>query len=337
MLFYLIEIVTLIAINVIFALGLNIQFGYVGVLNVGYIAFVAIGAYITAVTSLGNTENGFTQLYILHWNVPWPLPVLFGGLAAAAVGLLLATVTLRNLRADYLAIATLSLAQVLYTIVANNDSLFNGAQGLAGVPRPFDAQLADASQEVYGLVFLIIAVIFAAILFLATRQLQRSPLGRFMRAVREDEVVAESFGRRPLVARLAALGIGCFFAGIGGGLLIEYQTAFGSQAWFPLETFIIFAAVIVGGTGNNLGAVVGAAIVLVGINESTRFLPASIPSELVGPGRGVLIGVLLILFLRFRPQGLLPETRVRLYGRRIETPDNPELPTPPQTADATTS
>lgn len=337
MLFYLIEIATLIAINVIFALGLNIQFGYVGVLNVGYIAFVAIGAYITAVTSLGNTDSGFTQTFILHWNLPWPLPLLVGGIAAAAVGLLLATVTLRNLRADYLAIATLSLAQVLYTIVANNDGLFNGAQGLAGVPRPFDDQLATANQDVYGLVFLVIAVIFAGLLFLACRQLQRSPLGRFMRAVREDEVVTESFGRRPVVARLVALGIGCFFAGIGGGLLVEYQSAFGSQAWFPLETFIIFAAVIVGGTGNNLGAVVGAAVVLVGINESTRFLPSSLPPELIGPGRGVLIGVLLILFLRFRPQGLLPETRVRLYGRSRKTPTNPQLPTLPETAGATTS
>jgi ABC-type branched-subunit amino acid transport system permease subunit len=337
MLFYSIELATLIAINVIFVLALNVQFGYVGVLNVGFIAFVAIGAYITAVTSLGNANNGFTQLYILHWNLAWPLPVLLGGLAAAAVGLLMATVTLRNLRADYLAIATLSLAQVLYTIIANNDSLFNGAQGLAGVPRPFDSQLVDAPQEVYGLVFLVIAVIFAVIVFLACRQLQRSPLGRFMRAVREDEVVAESFGRRPVIARLVALGIGCFFAGIGGGLLIEYQTAFGSQAWFPLETFIIFAAVIVGGTGNNLGAVAGAAIVLVGINESTRFLPSSIPADVVGPGRGVLIGVLLILFLRFRPQGILPETRVRLYGRRSIPPHEPEPPTPPPAAEATAS
>lgn len=319
--YYLILVATSLAINAILALALNLQFGFTGVLNFGFIVFVAVGAYTTAVTTLGNGAEGFTQTYIIRASLPWPLPLLVGGLVAAALSAVIAVIALRDLRSDYQAIAMIALAQALWTIVGNQPSIFNGYQGLAGVPRPFTDALASATPIMNDLVFLLICAVFLGGTMYLCRRVYRSPLGRIMRAVKDDEVVPESFGRNSLRVRLAAFVLGSFLAGVGGGLLVEHDSAFGSNGWVPIETFIIFAAVIIGGMGNNLGVVVGAAVVLVGLNEATRFLPSSIPSSIVQPLRGIVIGVLMLLVLRFKPEGLLPERRTRLYrNKRRSTP-----------------
>ena len=314
--YYLLLILTSLAINSILALALNLQFGFTGVLNFGYIVFVAVGAYITSVTTLGQGAPGFVQTYFVHFSLPWPLPLLAGGLVAAALAGVFALIALRDLRSDYQAIAMIALAQVLWTIIGNQQGIFNGYQGLAGIPRPFSGVLANASPTTNDVVFLLICVAFATATFYLCRRVYRSPLGRVMRAVRDDEVVPESFARSSLRVRLVAFVLGSFLAAVGGGLLVEHDSAFGSNGWVPIETFIIFAALIIGGMGSNVGAVVGAAFVLVGLNEATRFLPSSIPAEVIQPVRGILIGVLMILMLRFRPEGLVPERRWRLYRKR---------------------
>lgn len=314
--YYVLLLATSLAINSILALALNLQFGLTGVLNFGYIVFVAAGAYVTAVTTLGKGAPGFIQTYIVHWSLPWPLPLLAGGLVAALLAVLVAFVALRDLRSDYQAIAMIALAQVMWIVIGNQSSIFNGYQGLAGVPRPFSGVLASATPLTNDLVFLLICVAFFAASAYVCRRIYRSPLGRIMRAVKDDEVVPESFGRGTLRIRLTAFVVGSFLAGVGGGLLVEHDSAFGSNGWVPIETFIIFAAVIIGGMGSNIGAIVGAAVVLVGLNEATRFLPSSIPGNIVEPLRGILIGALMLLVLRFRPQGIVPERRNRLYRKR---------------------
>ncbi len=319
--YYLLLIATSLAINAILALALNLQFGFTGVLNFGYIVFVATGAYITAATTLGQGSPGFIQTYVIRWSMPWPLPLLAGGLVAAALAAIVAVIALRDLRSDYQAVAMIALAQILWTTIGNQSNIFNGYQGLAGVPRPFTDALASASPLVNDLVFLCICVAFMAGTLYLCRRIFRSPLGRVMRAVRDDEVVPESFGRGSLRIRLTAFVLGSFLAGVGGGLLVEHDSAFGSNGWVPIETFIIFAAVIIGGMGSNLGAIVGATLVLVGLNESTRFLPSSlIPAATIQPLRGILIGFLMILVLRFKPAGIIPERRVRLYRKRPPVP-----------------
>jgi branched-chain amino acid transport system permease protein len=325
--YYVLLIATSLAINSIFALSLNLQFGLTGVLNFGYIVFVAVGAYITSVTTLGHGAPGFLQTYIVRWDLPWPLPLLAGGLASAALAALVAVVALKDLRSDYQAIAMIAVAQVLWIIVGNRTSLFNGYQGLAGIPRPFGDALASSSPLTNDLVFLGICLVFLAGCLFLCRRIYRSPLGRIMRAIKDDEVVPESFGRGSLRVRFTAFVLGSFIAGVGGGLLVEHDSAFGSNGWVPIETFIIFAAVIIGGMGNNLGSILGAAVVLVGLNEATRFLPSSIPAATVQPLRGILIGALMLLVLRFRPQGLIPERRNRLYESRLNRPV-PQAATP---------
>lgn len=326
--YYVLLVATSLAINAILALGLNLQFGFTGVLNFGYIVFVATGAYITAATTLGEGAPGFIQTYIIQWSLPWPLPLLLGGLAAAVLAALMAFVALKDLRSDYQAIAMIALAQVLWIAIGNQPAIFNGYQGLAGIPRPFTDALADAAPIVNDLVFLAITVVFLSGTLYLCRRVYRSPLGRVMRAVKDDEVVPESFGRSSLRIRLTAFVLGSFIAGVGGGLLVEHDSAFGSNGWVPIETFIIFAAVIIGGMGNNLGAVAGAAVVLVGLNEATRFIPSSIPSAIIQPLRGILIGVLMLLVLRFRPEGLFPERRLRLYPPRKTRSSDVPVPSP---------
>ena len=314
--YYILTIGTLFAINVILVLGLNVQFGYAGVLNFGYIAFVAIGSYVTSATSLGGgSSQYYVQQYILGWNLPWPLPVILGGLASAAMGLLVAFIAIRRLRSDYLAISTIAMSLVLWTVIGNETWLFNGWQGVAGVPRPFASQLQNAPQVASDAIFFGICVAVAVLVFIACRQLYHTPLGRSWRAVREDDVAAESSGHPSFQRKLSAFVVGCFIAGIGGGLLAEYATAFSTSAWLPLETFFIWAAMIVGGPGNYLGAVLGAAIVLVGLNEGTRYLPSVVDPATVQALRGVAIGVLMLLVLKFRPEGLIPERRIHLYKR----------------------
>jgi len=323
--YYVVLILTSLAINAILALGLNLQFGLTGVLNFGYIVFVAIGAYITSVTTLGPGAPGFIQTYIIHASLPWPIPLLLGGLAAAALAALFAVIALRDLRSDYQAIAMIALAQVLWILIGNERRIFNGYQGLAGIPRPFSGVLANAAPIVNDLSYLVICILFLAGTLLLCRRIYRSPLGRVMRAVKDDEVVPESFGRSSLQIRLVAFVLGSFIAGVGGGLLVEHDSAFGTNGWVPIETFIIFAAVIIGGAGNNLGAIAGAAVVLVALNEATRFLPSAIPASIIQPMRGILIGILMLLVLRFRPEGLLPERRARLYRSKGDRQSQPPV------------
>ena len=314
--YYIILVATSFAINSILALALNLQFGFAGVLNFGFIVFVAAGAYVAAATTMGKGTPGFIQTYIIRWSLPWPIPLLLGGLAAAALAAIVAVIALRDLRSDYQAIVMIALAQILWTIIGNQSNIFNGYQGLAGMPRPFAGVLASSSQLVNDLIFLAIALIFLSGTLYLCRRIFRSPLGRMMRAIKDDEVVPESFGRSSLHIRFTAFVLGSFIAGVGGGLLVEHDSAFGTNGWVPIETFIIFAAVIIGGMGSNLGAVVGATFVMVGLNEATRFLPSSIPSSIIQPLRGVLIGALMIAVLRFRPAGLIPEQRIKLYRKR---------------------
>jgi ABC-type branched-subunit amino acid transport system permease subunit len=291
--------------------GLNLQFGRTGILNFAYIAFVAVGAYISGVLSLGPPATGSGQNYILGMTLPYPLPLLAGGLAAAVLGLLVGLVAFRRLRSDYLAIVMISLSIVAYDVVTNYVPLFDGADGLNGVPEPFAGALSlNANSFIY--VFTIFAGLVALAGWWVMSRITRSPLDRTFRAIRDDPDVVRGLGKNVFGYQMLSLVIGSFFAGIGGGLLMEFVGAFNTSAWLSPETFVIFAAIIIGGLGNNLGAIVGSLVVPVIFVELPKFLPqvASNPG-LVPEIDNMVIGVLLIVTLWFRPQGLVPERRTR--------------------------
>jgi branched-chain amino acid transport system permease protein len=299
---YFASLVPLTAIYMILVLGLNVQYGLTGILNFTYITFVAIGAYVTGVLSLGPPTNG--QTYIMGANVPFPFNVLAGGVAAVLLGIVISGTALRRLRSDYLAIVTLGAGQIVYTIAGNETALFNGWNGIFDVPTPAPASLSPAGQQLF---FGLLTVVILAIVFWAVQRLQASPLGRTWRAIREDEGVAEAFGRNTYRLKFLSFIIGCFIAGMGGGLLIEYATAYNPSAFLPGETFIIWAALLIGGAGNNWGALLGALIVPVGFAELTRFLPSFNNPTLIESLRGVAIGLLIMFVPWLLPNGILPE------------------------------
>ncbi len=307
--FYILTLVVFFFVYTILNWGLNLQFGETGILNFAYIAFVAAGAYITGVLSLGPPNATSGQSYILGSHVPFPLNLIAGGLAASLLGVLISLIAFRRLRSDYLAIVMISLATVCYDIANNYTALFDGADGLNAVPQPFvGAFNLNANTFLY--VFPVFTLVVAAVLWWLMTRISNSPFGRTLRSIRDDPDVARSLGKNVFGYQLAAMVIGSFYAGIGGGLLIELSSAFNTSAWTTPETFIIFAALIVGGLANNVGAILGSLIVPVVFVQLPKFLPG-IPGHpaLVPEIDNMIIGVLLLAVLWFRPQGVIPERR----------------------------
>ena len=166
--------------------------------------------------------------------------------------------------------------------------------------------------------FAIVTVAVSLVLYTFSERLYRSPFGRALRSVREGEMVAQGLGKNVFALRLKAFVIGAFIAGIGGSMLVIYVDAFNPSAWTTGETFFLWAALLLGGSANNRGAMLGALIVPVLFAEITRFLPAFGSPQLVNAFRYIAIGVLLILTVRFRPQGILAEKRFRVRKSKLQ-------------------
>lgn len=290
----------------ILAMGLNIQYGETGILNFAYIGFVAIGAYVTGAASMPPAANS-GQHYIFGWGLPFPLNLFIGGLAASALALVVALISLRRLRTDYLAMVLISMSLVLYDICNNFVPLFNGADGLYNVPEPL-ASVFHLTTNSFVPFFAGVAGLVALVLWFVMSRITRSPLGRTFRAIRDDPGVAAALGKGVFRYQLTSMLIGSFYAGVGGGLIIQFGGSFNTSAWLPGETFVIFAVIIVGGVGNNVGMIAGALLVETLLVHLPAFLPA-IPGHpsLILYIDAMVIGILLMVMLWFRPQGIIPE------------------------------
>ena len=291
--------------------GLNIQFGEAGILNFAYIAFVAVGAYVAGALTAGPPAPGSNEYYILGAHLPFMVALICGGLAACLLGLFAGLIVFRRLRSDYLAIVMISLSLVAYDFVTNYVPLFDGADGLSGIPEPFSGVFKlNANSFIF--VFDAFSAVVMVVLWAAMARVTRSPLGRTLRAVRDDQDVAKALGKNAFRFQMTAMLVGSFYAGIGGGLIIFFTGAFNTSSWTTPETFVVFAALIIGGVGNNFGAVLGSLLVPVIFVELPKFLPqiGSQPA-LVPEIDNMVIGALLIAVLWFRPQGVLPERKVR--------------------------
>lgn len=297
----------------IITVGLNIQWGFAGILNFGVYAFVAIGAYSYGLVTLGKPIPGAGQTYILGLHAPFLLGLVAAAVAGGIVAWLLGAVALRRLRSDYLAITTIAFSQILWLIAGNETWLVNGWDGISGIPQPFNGILKLSFND-YNFFFLGLSLVMLALGVWLAQVVLRAPFGRILRGIREDELVVESFGRNTASLKLRAFVTGAIFASVGGALLAAYVGAFNPSAFLAGETFFVWAALLIGGSGNNWGAILGAVLVPVVFTEGTRFLP-TIPSnpQLIEAFRYIIIGLLLILTLKFRPQGILPERPDRFH------------------------
>lgn len=312
--FYLATLAVYFLVYCILTLGLNISFGMAGIFDFSYITFMAIGAYFAGIAVLPPSNQPGLQ-WILGLNLSFPLDLLIGALAAGCCGLLIGVIAIRRIRTDYLAMVLVAVWTISWSVASTATGLFNGQQGLIGVPQPLEAQLG-VNPNNYVFVFIPIALVVLAVLFTVAYRIERSPFGRALRATREDQDVAAAFGKRTVRLRLTAMVIGCVYSGVAGALTIEFLSAMSPNAWAIVETVIIFSALIVGGRGNVWGAVLGALLVRIVIIEGTGLLP-TIPDhpDLIGATRNIAIGVLVLVVLYFRPQGVIPEVRRRYFER----------------------
>jgi branched-chain amino acid transport system permease protein len=296
--------------------GLNLQFGVAGISNFAFIVFQAAGAYTAAALTIGAPPPGSFQTYLWGAHLPFPVPMLaagvVGGLLAASVGL----VGMRRLRADYQAMVLLVVSLTATYVADNATGLVNGPAGLSLVPKPLSG-LLGLSTLGYQWFYVGLTAAICLLVFLLVRRVTGSPLGRAMRAVRDNEDAAAALGKNVFGLRMTAFVLGGAIAGVSGAVFVEFLGAWSPGSWLYPETFVYFTAILVGGTGNDLGVAVGALLVPIGFLESTRFLPNIGHPGFVDALQWMAVGALALIFLWFWPRGVIPERR-RRFARLVE-------------------
>lgn len=301
---YLVFFTTVAAILSIAVLGLNLQWGNTGLFNGGVVAFFGAGAYGTLLLG-GIPQEGLLGGFQLPYLLALAGGMVIAGIVAWVVGLL----TLR-LRHDYLAIATFGVA-VAFENVVRNSAWLGGAQGIRGFERPLREVFSDPLT--YNILFLIFVLTFLIGTYLFLERLIASPFGRLLRAIREDETAAQSLGKSPSRVRLTAFVAGSVIMGLAGGLYATFYAFISPQDVLPILTFQIWAMLIVGGAGNNTGAVMGTFLIWAAWTASGWALSQFAPIEVqlyTGSIQFVLIGFVIVGMLMWRPQGLFPEKLV---------------------------
>jgi branched-chain amino acid transport system permease protein len=289
---YLVAIAVTAGIYALMALGMNVIWGMAGLINLGLVGFFAVGAYVSA-------------LLTLKLGMPIAVGVVAGALTAAGVGVVVACVTV-GLRGDYLAIVTLGFAESLRIVMSNELWIANGTDGLSGIPGPFRATLGP---HLFNLFYLGIVVAAVIILFFLVDRLVNSPFGRVLRAIRDDEQIAQVAGKNVVLFKVKAFAFGSAALGLAGALYGHFTSYIAPDLFAPLLTLYVKLSLLTGGLGNSKGAVLGAVLVVFFL-ESTRFVVPLLPSLSAVQAaalRELLISVALLVILRFYAKGLLPE------------------------------
>ncbi|MDY6798058.1 MAG: high-affinity branched-chain amino acid ABC transporter permease LivM [Pseudomonadota bacterium] len=308
-----VDLATLVLIYIMLALGLNVVVGLAGLLDLGYVAFYAVGAYTFALLSR-------------YFDMSFWLALPIGALLAALFGLVLGFPVLR-LRGDYLAIVTLGFGEIIRILLNNWTSLTGGPNGIGGIPEPtlfgmefgrrikeegntsFHETLGIAYAGEHKVIFLyLIALVLAVITAMVIRRFMRMPVGRAWEALREDEIAARSLGLSRTAVKLSAFTIGAFFAGFAGTVFASKQGFISPESFVFLESAIILAIVVLGGMGSQLGVILAAIAVTILPELAREF------SEY----RMLIFGAAMVLMMVWRPQGLLPMRRIHIELNRQE-------------------
>lgn len=343
---YLASFSVMASIYAVLTLGLNVQWGYNGHLDFGIAGFFAVGAFtmalfVTAPPS-GLMAQYAQQLFGLH--APFVVGLIAAGVVSGVIGYLVALPAL-PLRTDFLAIATLGIAEIIRLIFQNERWLANGPQPLSGIPQPLSCvfakpacawlpdsvaqTLALMSPRDYGYLYLVIVVLTLSIVYVVLETAVRSPWGRALRAVRDEEASAAMNGKHVRSLRVQSFVLGAIVIGIGGALYAPYMVTIDYSHFAPLfGTFIVWVMLMLGGSGNNRGAILGA-FVIWGVWSGTGFVTDALQSSLatIAPEiasrtaflRWTFVGLLLVGIVLFRPQGILKEEKT--VSRFLNRPD----------------
>ena len=295
---------TTVAIFGMLALALNLQWGYTGVFNFGIVAFFMVGAYASALLTLD--PPGQLEDYIWGFELPVPVGWLGGALAGGLLALVIGLPTLR-LRRDFLAIATIGIATILRSVFNSTEGLANRGRGLNGIPRFLDG-LVDG--EDYRWVLLAYALVMLAVVYLLMRAVTASPWGRVLRAIRDNEDTAQASGKNTANYRMQSFVLGGAVMGLAGAVWAHRVGTIAPDSFKDLfGTFLVWTMLMVGGSGNNRGAVLGAFVVGF-FWFGTPLIQEDLPDFLgnrVFVLRQFLIGFLIVVFLLLLPRGLIAE------------------------------
>ena len=340
---YITTFILMAGIYAVLSLGLNVQWGYTGLFNIGIAAFFAIGAFTSALvtTNMPTGANASFTKQLMGLGMPFWVGLVAAGIVAGILAWLIGKPTLR-LRDDYLAIATIGIAEMVRLVFQNERWLANGPQPLRGIPQPLQCLVGNGCDWLPGFVndffapltprdypYIYVAIV-ALVLFLLYRVLERairSPWGRALRAVREEEASAAMNGKDVAAFRMQSFVVGAVIMGIGGGLYAHYVVSIDYGHFDPLYgTFLIWVMLMLGGSGNNRGAILGAFVVW-GIWSGTSFAVDALRPALAAisptlPSRGpyirlLFISILLLFIVLYRPKGLLPEEKVVSLDRDL--------------------
>jgi len=283
---YILHILILIAIYSIVGISLNLVVGYTGLLSIAHAGFYGIGAYTAA-------------LLALNFHTNFLVAMTAAVIVTAAFGFLIGFPSLR-IRDDFFVIATFGFQVILFQIMNNWMDLTHGPLGLPGIPQP---QLFGYTFTSH-VDFLILAGAFAVLVFLVARRLVKSPFGNVLRAIREDDLFAQSLGKNVNFYKIVIFSVGAGLVAIAGSLYAYYITFIDPTSFTIQESIFMLSIVIVGGAGRLSGSIIGA-ILLVSIPELLRFI--GMPSSIAANMRQILYGGLLVAFMMFRPKGIFGE------------------------------
>ena len=286
---YLIHIAILVGIYAILALSLNLVTGYTGIISITHAAFFGIGAYATAI--LGT-----------HFHTNFLLTIVVGVLISAFLGCLIGAI-LSKFRGDFVALGSVCFNIVVWSFMINWSALTRGPLGIPGIPRPEFFGFSFSSN----LSFLVLIWLFVLGVFLLCRFVTGSSFGRALKAIREDEEVLQVFGYRVLHYKLAVFVIGATLASVAGAFFASYITYIDPSSFTINESIFILSVIILGGLASNRGAFFGA-VILVLLPEALRFV--GFPADIAAQTRQGVYGLLLVLLMLYRPQGLVGEYKL---------------------------
>ena len=286
---YLIHLAILFAIYAVLGVSLNLVVGYTGLLSVTHAAFYGIGAYTTAILLTKTGAGFFTS-------------VIFGVIVAIVASFLIGAV-LSKFKGDYYALGTFGFNTILFAIFLNWQSLTRGPLGISGISRPelFGINFANNFN------FLILTLLFLGLIYFASRFITSSSFGRVLKAIREDETAIAVFGYNTLYFKLAIFIISAAMAAIAGSLFASYITFIDPSGFQLMESVFILAIIILGGLANLRGSILGA-LFLILLPEILRFV--GFPTDIAAQMRQVVYGVIVILLMLYRPQGLIGEYKL---------------------------
>jgi branched-chain amino acid transport system permease protein len=375
---YFLYLLGLVGMYILLSFGLNVQWGYTGLINFSVAAFFGLGAYGTALLTADSSPLTGGLDPILGF-IPVPLVGIFVGLALAAVLAVIIGIPTLRLRTDYLAIASLGLAEVVRLLVLNQRDWTNGSAGLRGIPGFFEGWpfLSTFPETMPGLRFqelevglpgvftfrilgftlgqsfwqallnVFVVAVFVGVTYLLLRHVHRSPWGRVLRTIRSDDDLAEALGKNTYAFKMQSFVLGSVIMALAGVFYAHLNLFVSPGDLEPINTFYVWIAVILGGSGSNRGAMFGG-FVIIAIQEGTRFLSGVLPGELFFSFPGFLdavatvlettyatvvgnfastrllaVGVIIILVMRYRPEGVLPPQRELIWPSALAEADVP--------------